>query len=158
MEGRNILTVAGAAIAAAIGITSMAERNEAGEIMSAGSVDAFEIRVGDCLDAETFESTEITEVPGVPCAEPHDYQVYAAFDIPTAEWPGDERVDELSTEGCYERFAAAIGKSYDESVIDFTTIFPTEGSWKQRDDREVLCVGYHMEGELLTGTILGSGL
>ena len=158
MEGRNILTGIGAAIMAAIGITSMAERNEAGEITTAGTVDAFEVQVGDCLDAETFTSSEISEVPGVPCTEPHDYQVYAAFDISEVKWPGDERVDELATAGCYDRFAGAIGRSYDESAIDFTTIYPTEGSWKQRDDREVLCVAYHMEGELLTASVIGSGL
>ena len=157
MEGRSILGIAGAAVAAVIGITTAAQRNDAGEITAAGSVGAFEVRIGDCFNDEAFENTEISDIPAVPCSEPHDNEVYAAFDI-TGEWPGAERVEELAYEGCLERFSAAIGKGYEDSVIDYTTIYPTEGSWKQRDDREVLCVGYHMEAEKLTGSIRGSGL
>jgi hypothetical protein len=157
MEGRSILAIAGAAVAAVIGISTAAERNAAGEITAAGAVDAFEVRVGDCFDDEAFASSEISEIPGVPCSQPHDNEVYATFDI-AGEWPGDERVEELAYEGCFERFARAIGKSYEDSVIDFTTLFPTQGSWKQRDDREVVCVGFHMEAEELTGSIIGSGL
>jgi hypothetical protein len=155
MEGRNVAAGLVAAVAAAIGITTAAERNAAGEITSAGSVDAFAVRVGDCFDDEAFESTEISELPGVPCSEGHDNEVYAAFDV-SGEWPGDERIEELAYEGCFDRFSAAIGKSYEESVIDYTAIYPSEGSWKQRDDREVLCVAYHMEGEKLTGSVMGS--
>jgi hypothetical protein len=157
MEGRTILGIAGATVAAVIGITSAARRNDAGEITAAGALGAFEVRVGDCFDDEAFENTEISELPAVPCSEPHDNEVYAVFDI-TGEWPGAERVEELAHKGCLERFAAAVGKKYEDSVIDYTTIYPTEGSWNERDDREVLCVGYHMEAEKLTGTIRGSGL
>jgi hypothetical protein len=158
MEGRSIIAIAGAAVAAVIGISTAAERNSAGEITSAGVVDAFEVRVGDCFDDEAFESTEISEIPGVPCSEPHDNEVYAAFDVTGGEWPGDERIEELANEGCLDRFAGAIGKSFEDSVINFATIYPSEASWKQRDDREVICVAYHMELEQLTGSIVGSGL
>lgn len=156
-EGRSILGIAGAAVAAVIGISAAAERNAAGEITTAGAVDAFEVRVGDCFDDEAFASSEISEIPGIPCSEPHDNEVYATFDIP-GDWPGAERVEALANEGCHARFADAIGKSYEESVIAYTTIYPTQGSWKQRSDREVICVGYHMEYEKLTGSVIGSGL
>ena len=158
LDGRNILATVGGVVAAVIGINTMAERNAAGEITTAGSVDAFEVQVGDCFDDEAFASTEISEVPAIPCAQPHDNEVYAAFDISGDKWPGDERVEELAYEGCLDRFAGVIGKSYEDSVIDYTVIYPSEGSWIQRADREVLCVGYHMEYEELTGSIIGSGL
>ncbi|MBM4183970.1 MAG: hypothetical protein FJ207_07055 [Gemmatimonadetes bacterium] len=154
-DGRSITGIVGAAIAAVIGINAAAERNAAGEITTAGAVDVFEVHVGDCFNDEAFENTEISELPAVPCSEPHDNEVYATFDI-AGEWPGEERVEELAYEGCLDRFAAAIGKGYEDSVIDYTTLYPSEGSWKQRNDREVVCVGYHMEYEELTGSILGS--
>ena len=156
-EGRNILAAAGVAVAAAIGISSMAQRDDAGQITEAGAVDAFEVRVGDCFDDTGFGEDEISEVPGVPCADPHDNEVYALFDV-SGEWPGDERIEQLAYEGCYERFEATIGKSYEDSMIDYTVIYPSEGSWNEQDDREVICVGYHMEYEKLTGSIMGSGL
>jgi len=157
LEGRSITAIVGAAVAAAIGISAAAERNDAGEITGAGAVDAFEVRVGDCFDDEAFESTEISELPGVPCSEAHDNEIYATFDL-AGEWPGEESVESLAFEGCHDRFAEAIGKSYEESVIDYTAIFPSQGSWKQRQDREVICVAYHMEFEKLTGSVIGSGL
>jgi hypothetical protein len=158
VEGRNVMKGVVAAVAAVIGITTAASRNADGVITSAGSVEAFEVRVGDCFDDEAFASTQISEVPGVPCTQPHDNEVYAAFDIAGDKWPGDERVEELAFDGCYDRFAGAIGKSYEESVYDYTAIYPSEGSWTRVQDREVLCVGYDVNFEQLTGSILGSGL
>ena len=155
IEARSIL-VAGIAAAAAIGLSRAATRGESGEIMTAGTVDAFEMRVGDCFDDSAFEQSEISEVHGVPCAEPHDNEVYATFDL-TGTWPGEERVEELAFEGCYDRFASTIGRSYEESEIDYTSIYPSSRSWKELDDREVICVAYHMEYEQLTGSVLGSG-
>lgn len=157
MEGRNVLAGVAAVVAAVFGFSMAAERNEAGEVVEAGTVDAFEIRVGDCFNDEVFEAAEITEIGAVPCTEAHDNQVYAAFDL-TGEWPGEQGVEELAYEGCYERFYDAIGKRYEDSMIELAAIYPTEGSWKQRSDREVLCVGYHMESEKLTGTIIGRGI
>ena len=57
-----------------------------------------------------------------------------------------------------ERFEAAIGASYEESVLVIWRLIPTEGSWNLRNDREVLCAAYHMDLEKLTGTVLGSGM
>ena len=156
MEGRTILGIAGAAVAAAIGISTAAARNSAGEVTSAGAVSAFEVRIGDCFDDEAFENTEISEVPAVPCSQPPDNEGYATFDL-TGEWPGVERVQELAHDGCLDRFVGAIGKSYEDSEIDFTTMYPTEGSWTERSDREVICVGYHMEYKELTTSVIGSG-
>ena len=159
IEGpKKVIGIVGAAIAAVFGITQAATRNDAGEITAAGSVGAFEVQVGDCFDDEAFEATEITEVPGVPCSEPHDNEVYAAFNLAGDKWPGDDKVDELSEQGCLERFPSAIGKSYEQSTLAYTSIQPTKGSWEQVDDREVLCIAFHMDYEKLTGTVRGSGL
>lgn len=157
LDVRSGLAATGAALAAFVGFNVMAERNADGEITSAGAVSAFEMHIGDCFDDEAFEATEISEVPGVPCADPHDNEVYATFDI-SGDWPGDEGVEELAFGGCYDRFAGAIGKSYEESVLDYTAIYPSLGSWKQRGDREVICVAYNMNFDKLEGSVIGSGL
>ena len=156
-EGRSGLAAIGAAVAAFVGFNAVAERNAEGEITSAGVVSAFEMRVGDCFDDEAFEASEISDVPGMPCADPHDNEVYATFDI-QGDWPGDEGVEEAAFGGCYDRFAGAIGRSYEESVLDYTAIYPSLGSWKQRGDREVTCVAYNMNFDKLEGSVIGSGL
>ena len=134
-----------------------AERNETGEIDTAGSVDAFAIHVGDCFDDQASSSSEVSDVPGVPCAEPHDNEVFATLDLPMSVWPGVERADELADAGCLERFREAIGVDYDDSVLVIMTMIPTEASWEQRKDREVICIAYHMDLDKLTGTVLNSG-
>ena len=136
-----------------------AERSaETGEIEEAGSVDAFTLRVGDCFDDQIFDTGEVEDVPGVPCSEPHDNEIYAAFDISGTSYPGDEAVGEQADAGCLERFQTAIGAPYEESVLEIFNLTPTQGSWEGRGDREVLCAAYHMEQEKLTGSVLGSGM
>lgn len=135
-----------------------AERNEAGEIEVAGSVDAFEIQVGDCYDDRIKSPDEVSDVPGVPCSVPHDNEVFATFDVTSSEWPGEDRITELADEGCMERFEAYVGATYKESVLMITTLVPSEGSWDQMGDREVVCVAYHMELDKLTGSVRNSGM
>lgn len=143
-------------VAAVLAAGCSAERDASGAIESAGSLDAFSMQVGDCFDDSFLSGGEISDVPGVPCSSPHDNEVYALFDIPGTKFPGEDAVEELADSGCLERFETAIGMNYQESVIAFTTMYPSEGSWAQGGDREVICVGYHMELEKLEGTIIGS--
>ena len=141
---------------AAVGCAE-AERDASGDIQTAGAVDAFSIQVGDCFDDQTA-TEEVSDVPGVPCTTPHDNEVFATFDLTAPKWPGDEQVNGLADEGCLERFQKAIGTTYEESVLMITTLVPSQGSWTQMDDREVVCVTYHMEYEKLEGSVLGSGM
>ena len=85
-------------------------------------------------------------------------EVYAVFDISESQWPGQARVDELAEQGCLDRFADAIGATYEDSILVIYTLSPTEGSWKQRKDKEVVCAAYHMDLEKLTGSVLNSGM
>lgn len=43
---------------------------DSGEVTESGQADVFTLSVGDCLDEQTGE--EISDVPLVPCSEPHD--------------------------------------------------------------------------------------
>jgi hypothetical protein len=147
-----------APIAAIVVGWNVAERNAYGEITEAGSLDAFQLQVGDCYNDQSTYETEVTRVPGVPCYEPHDNEVYATFDLSMSEYPGEDRVWELAEEGCLERFEPFVGKAYEDSTLDFMTLVPSEGSWKERDDREVICAVYHMELERLTGSVRNSAM
>ena len=89
----------GIAIAIAAGgylvnMALQADRDDDGAIVEAGNVSAFQIRVGDCFDdAGIFGEGDATvsDVPALPCAEPHDNEVYAVFDVNLAKFPeGDE--------------------------------------------------------------------
>lgn len=137
---------------------AQAERGETGEIETAGLVDAFTIQVGDCFNDRSTSADQVSDVPGVPCSEPHDNQVYGTFDLTMKKFPGEDRVNELADEGCLDRFEPAIGATFEESVLMITTLTPSRGSWTQAGDREVICVAYHMELNKLTGSVLGTGM
>lgn len=132
-----------------------ADRDASGAIVDAGSVDAFQMHVGDCFDdGSTFTDEEVSSVDGVPCAQPHDNEVYAVFDVRTATFPGD-RMAELAHEGCLERFEPFVGKDYESSSLDIATLYPTSESWSKQNDREVICVVYDVDTKKLTGSVKG---
>jgi hypothetical protein len=132
-----------------------ADRDESGAIVAEGSVDAFQMRVGDCFDdGSTFDDDEVNSVPGVPCSQPHDNEVYALFDVNHASFPGDDMAA-IAHEGCLERFEGFVGKDYDSSSLDIATLYPSRESWQQQNDREVVCVVYDMDASKLTGSVKG---
>ena len=150
----------GAYILVAIGVVAYnaynsADRDASGEIVGAGTIDVFDLKVGDCFDESGSYGDEISTLPAVPCSEPHDFEAYAAFDVSLSAYPGDEAMWELASEECYNRFAPFVGRDYESSVLDFSTLHPTAESWAQ-NDREVICAIYDMNLNKLTGSVRGS--
>src|SRR5687768_8231877 len=95
-----------------------ADRDDSGAIVAEGSVDAFQMRVGDCFDdGSAFAGDEVDSVPGVPCVQPHDNEVYAVFNVSSASFPGDAMAA-LAHDGCLERFEAFVGRDYESSSLD----------------------------------------
>lgn len=139
------------------GALTNADRDGSGAIVDAGTVDAFQIRVGDCFDDVDSYDEEITSLPGVPCAEPHDNEAYAVFDVAIASYPEGDGMWELANASCVERFEAFVGRDYDSSSLDILTMYPTIESWRQ-SDREVVCAVYDVESRKLTGSVKGRAL
>lgn len=110
--------------------------------------------VGTCFDdPESFE--EVTDVPIVDCAEPHDNEVIATFDLPDGGYPGDSVVTERARTGCLERFEPYVGVPYASSVYDLGWFTPTSASWDV-GDREVICFVYDVDFAKTEGSARGS--
>ena len=139
-------------------VMTSADRDESGAIVSAGTIDAFSLRVGDCYDDSDGYSDEVDSLPGVPCTEPHDNEVYAVFAVDLPEYPGDDAMGDLAYEQCMTKFAGFVGKDYESSSLDFYPMYPSSESWSRRDDRDVVCAVYDMELEKLEGSVKGLGL
>ena len=114
----------------------------------------FELEVGDCF--QEIGATEISDVEMVDCAEPHNHEVIAVWNVTGDSLPADSAFED----GCVDRFDAAIGTPYLESDIYVTPIYPSPQSWDQ-GDREVICYSFEFDaaGELamVTGSVLNSG-
>ena len=139
------------------GAATNADRDSTGAIVGEGSVDAFQVQVGDCFNDASMDFEEISNVAGVPCSEPHDNETYALVGLTIADNPGADEMGELANDSCMEEFAGFVGKDYESSTLDILTMYPSADSWKQ-DDHEVICAVYDMNIEKLVGTTKDSGL
>jgi hypothetical protein len=67
-------------ILAAIGLTisecSSADRNDSGDIVSSGDVQASDIRFGDCFNDLPAVGDSFSSVKAVPCTEAHQWQLF----------------------------------------------------------------------------------
>jgi hypothetical protein len=138
------------------GVMTGVDRDDAGNIVDGGTLDAFQIRLGDCFDDPDAYADEFSSLPGVPCAEPHDNEAYAVFDLTMSSYP-DYDIAEISESSCIERFPGYVGRDYETSALDVVTMYPSPESWAQ-GDREVVCAVYDMSGEKLVASVRNSGL
>ncbi|MFB2580419.1 septum formation family protein [Herbiconiux sp. P15] len=93
------------------------------------------------------------------CSEPHDYEVYAEFEVPDTEdgsYPGDDKMSYAADEGCFEAFEDFVGVPWEESVYDFALVAPDEETWTEFDDRLVQCMAVDPDGAH-TGSLEGVG-
>jgi hypothetical protein len=121
-----------------------------GGVTAPGELSAFEVRLGDCFMDDLSESfmSQVENIEAVPCDEPHRNEVYALFDLPDGEFPGEDEVVQLSEEGCFERFPDYVGTDPQESRLNVGYLFPTQQSWDTRNDREVTCAVSDPAGDL----------
>ncbi|WP_304453823.1 septum formation family protein [Nocardiopsis sp. YSL2] len=130
------------------------------QILGAADNNVFDLNVGDCfIDSEmeaAFGGEEVTEVPLVDCAEPHDSEFFVSHQMAEGEYPGDEAVTAEATELCEgDAFTEFVGVPWEESALYAYPLTPTEDSWNRIDDREILCYVYDPE-EMVTGTLEGA--
>ena len=143
-------------------VSTQADRDGAGAVVSEGGIDAFTIQLGDCFDNTSSlaseETGEVSNLPGVPCSEPHDNEVFAIFDLDQPTFPGGEEISELSFSACLDRFESFVGVDYESSSLDIAALYPSKESWSRQGDREVVCAVHDMNFGKLTGSTKNSGI
>ena len=118
-----------------------------------GEVDAFSIKVGDCLNDATV-SEEVTTIPLVDCSEPHDSEIFARTDLAGDTFPGNDSLEtELATFCRGDVFTQFIGVAYADSRYDTSGYYPSDESWAS-GDRELLCTVWDPDAQV-TGTLAG---
>jgi hypothetical protein len=144
-----------AAIALAIGYFTTAQRGDDGSLNTAGNVTVFDLRVGDCFNAAEFsdnEQAEVSDVDGVPCSEPHTFEVFAVADYDGAEYPAtDAQFETAFGELCVPPFEDYVGVPYVDSELYASAITPTEQGWND-GDREFICHLHTENADMLTGS------
>ena len=115
-----------------------------------GQGNAFDMEIGECFQEP--DALEFSDVDKVDCAEPHDNEVFAIYNLTTPSLP----TADVMFEGCVQRFGAAIGTSYETSIYYVSLFGPTQESWDDLNDREVVCYVY-LPDEKKRGSALGTG-
>jgi len=124
-------------------------------LAACGQTSVFDVTVGDCFD-DPPEFDEVSSVPIIDCAEPHDNEVYAIFDYTgSADYPGDDEIERAANTGCIDRFEEFVGIDYFESEIFVGAFWPSPGTWDD-GDREVICFAYEGDFSKITGTLQGA--
>jgi uncharacterized RDD family membrane protein YckC len=115
----------------------------------AGEVDVFDLKVRDCLaDSMPTGGEEVFTVETVPCSEPHSEEVYAVVTLPEGDFPGDEAVAAQADEVCNAEFESFVGLPYEESVLYYNYLYPSdEQSWNG-GYRWATCSVYDPAGEV----------
>jgi Septum formation/Protein of unknown function (DUF2510) len=116
-------------------------------------VEVLDLKVGDCLaDSMPTGGEEVFTVETVPCSEPHSEEIYAVVTLPEGDFPGDEAVAVQADEVCNAEFESFVGLPYEESVLYFSFLYPSdEQSWNA-GYRWATCSVYDPGGDT-TGTL-----
>jgi len=125
-----------------------------------GDLGVTRMSVGDCWNDPDIglETSELSDVPQVPCNEPHANEVFAIVDLPggaSAPYPGEFGAYFDGFLMCLDRFDGFVGVPFGESPLDIYTLYPIATGWAA-GDREVVCSLYLLDETPLVGTERGS--
>jgi hypothetical protein len=131
-------------------LTAAPNRDEAGAVTDPGQAHVQSLQVGDCIDG-LADQTVVSAITFRPCAEPHQAEVFAQFELPTGPWPGPEAVVQLAEDGCGQRVPDLTGHPQ-LATLGMFTLTPVENAWAM--DQTVTCLVLDTTGLTLTGSVL----
>lgn len=126
---------------------------------SVSTESVFELRPGDCFDEVVVNgeaAEEVETLPMIDCDAPHDYEVFAVFDVEGFAFPSELEFEDLAVEKCLPLFEDYVGSAYETSRLDITWLVPTAEGWRQLD-REMTCVLFDIDFKKLTESMSNSG-
>ncbi|MBB5917238.1 hypothetical protein BJY24_006150 [Nocardia transvalensis] len=158
-RGRG-LAIAGIALTAvwvAVGIIGAVaaggsgHRDSAGEVTRDSSEAVTRLREGDCVGG-IEDGKRTTSVSVTPCAQPHDGEVIAKFDLDRGSFPGESVVSQKAEERCTTLVETALANSSLIDQLQISFLYPdNKKDWDR--DRGVTCLVFESSGGKLTGPV-----
>ena len=129
-------------------------RDDEGAVVNAGTWSVFDLRVGDCLAPEPDLTGEISDVPVVPCTEPHSQEVFGAVEHPDGAYPGAAALATWADGACLGELASSLGLGLEDGLY-VSYLLPTFDGWNlggEEGDRRVVCVLVTPDATGVTGS------
>ncbi|MFZ0529892.1 MAG: septum formation family protein [Propionicimonas sp.] len=126
-------------------------RSSAGQVTAPTTVDAYSIRVGDCVGKLETDST--TRLSLMPCDQGHSWEAFATRTLAGDDYPGANAVQAQAVAACTEAFEPFAGVAAKDSKFELRVLTPTKDSWAQLDRTVTCLIGSSAGG--LTGSLAG---
>ena len=127
---------------------------------TAGSLQLYQLQVGDCLTGANMELNTNDPWPkvamAVPCNQPHTAEVFFAnntFWPQNSPFPGNSVISKDGDAACNNAFRAYVGIAYSKSIYTWTNIIPDAATWPT-GDRALHCVAYYATSQQRSGATL----
>jgi hypothetical protein len=122
---------------------------EASSAAGPDSVPIADLQVGQCVKNVT-EGLQVSRLLVVPCADAHEAEVVALFDLPAGAYPGETAVDKKAGDGCADRLEAYAPGSSNNPDLDVFYFSPLKSDW-DNNDRSVICMA--VNSKPVTGSV-----
>jgi hypothetical protein len=114
------------------------------------------LQPGDCYEDPGSTAGQVTLES---CSDEHDREAFAVLAHPApdgASFPGRETLRRYADEECTDRFAAYVGRPYEESDLEVVFILPSRDAWNDSDLRTIVCGVSSADDEPLIGSVRDS--
>jgi hypothetical protein len=111
----------------------------------------FGLRPGQCFDS--FPNG-IGGARVVPCAQPHDGEIYGAFRVAGQHWPGAAALGTLARQGCQSKLSGYLNPQLNTSGLAESYAYPNPGAWAA-GEHTVICEIRGTQGKL-SGSVRAS--
>jgi hypothetical protein len=114
--------------------------------------------VGDCYDKRTVGAAPQTSIIFLllPCATPHQNEVFATFDYPDPNYPSAAVLEQFAKQHCIGGFATYVGRPYETSVYDIGYELPQQATWGNGIRHVIGCLVEGHDGHRLSGSARGA--
>jgi len=152
--GLVLAALAGALIVAAVVVTAVVVSHRQHHTQATNPLrgTVFQLRPGQCIN---FGPNGTAVAHALPCARPHDAEIYGVFSVAGRHWPGTAALSEQARQGCQRRLSGYLNPQLDPSGMTEFYVYPNPGAWAA-GGRSILCEIRGTHGKL-TGSVRASG-
>jgi hypothetical protein len=108
----------------------------------------FQLHEGQCLDSPA-NSTAVARA--LPCAQPHDAEIYGTFVVAGRHWPGAASLSAQAQRGCQSRLSGYLNPQLATTGLGEFYVYPNQGAWTA-GGHSVICEIRGTHGKL-TGSV-----